>query len=205
MAMTVRRRTESRRAEIVESVLISAGVAGPARLTTAEMAAAVGLTHAAIFRHFPTKNDLWDAVGERIEKETDALNADVLACSLNASALMERFIELHASLSRRWPALHPILLSREIHFQNSALQACFRRIEAKLFNTARAIIDRGLAQGDFRADLSTEDAALAIMSLIRGAAPRWGRPDDAHDSGSQIERLWPVLAIGLSADRRPPR
>lgn len=172
--MTVRRRTEIRWAEIVGSVLISAGVAGPTRLTTAEIAAAVGLTYTAIFHHFPAKKNLWKAVGERIEKVTDALNAGGPTCPLNETALMDCFIGSYACLSRRWSALHSILLSREIHFQNSALQDCFRRIKAKLLNTARVIVDQGLVRGDCRPDRSTEVAALAITSLIQGAAPRWG-------------------------------
>jgi AcrR family transcriptional regulator len=39
---------------------------GPERLTTDAIANAVGLTQPGIFRHFPKKQDLWEAVAARV-------------------------------------------------------------------------------------------------------------------------------------------
>ena len=64
--MPNRKTAEDRKAELVEVTLRLADKVGPDRLSTEAIAAAVGVTQAAIFRHFPKKQDLWEAVAARI-------------------------------------------------------------------------------------------------------------------------------------------
>ena len=52
--MPRRKPAEDRKAEIVATLLALADQIGPDRLTTNDIAREVGLTQAAIFRHFPT-------------------------------------------------------------------------------------------------------------------------------------------------------
>ena len=68
-----RKSADDRKAEIVATALRLADELGPDRLTTQAVADAVGLTQPAIFRHFPTKQALWQAVAEVItERMTNA-------------------------------------------------------------------------------------------------------------------------------------
>ena len=64
--MSTRKPAEDRKAEMIEALLVIADRIGPDRLTTNDIARAVGVTQAAIFRHFPTKAELWSATGEVI-------------------------------------------------------------------------------------------------------------------------------------------
>lgn len=204
MTSALRKRGEVRRVEIVENALILAGLAGPARVTTAEIANATGISHAAVFRHFPTKDDLWDAVGGRIEQEIDALNTGILSSTLNATDAMERLIRSYLCLGRRWPAMYLILQSREVQFQNTRLQARVERIEEKLLGAVRAVIDKGCNRGDFPFDLPVEDVAWGVASFIRGLTVRWAWSPDTHTPNPQMERLWPMLARGLGANNPNP-
>ena len=58
----MRKSAQERKAEILATALRLADELGPDRLTTAAIAEAVGLTQPGIFRHFPTKQALWQAV-----------------------------------------------------------------------------------------------------------------------------------------------
>ena len=64
--MAGRLNAEDRKAQIVTQVLRLADEIGPDRLSTTDVARAVGLSQPAIFRHFPTKGALWLAVAEDI-------------------------------------------------------------------------------------------------------------------------------------------
>ena len=68
--MLSRKPAEDRKADIVEALLRLADRIGPDRLTTNDIAREVGVTQAAIFRHYPSKADLWSAVGEVTVEET---------------------------------------------------------------------------------------------------------------------------------------
>lgn len=71
--MVERKSADSRKAEIVASTSRLADELGPDRLTTDAVAKAVGLTQPGIFRHFPSKQDLWLAVAAEIARTmTDA-------------------------------------------------------------------------------------------------------------------------------------
>ncbi|MEZ5869283.1 MAG: TetR family transcriptional regulator, partial [Defluviimonas denitrificans] len=59
--LTMRKPADLRKAEIVAKVIDLADRIGPDRVTTGAVAKAVGVTQAALFRHFPTKADMWGA------------------------------------------------------------------------------------------------------------------------------------------------
>ena len=76
--MSDRQSAQDRKAQIVVEVLRLADEIGPDRLSTTDVARAIGISQPAIFRHFPTKGALWLAVAEDI--------ADRLQCGLGAAA-----------------------------------------------------------------------------------------------------------------------
>ena len=57
---------EQRRAVTVEVVIQLAAEKNPSTITTAEIAGRMNLTQGALFRHFPTKDTLWQSVMEWI-------------------------------------------------------------------------------------------------------------------------------------------
>src|SRR5574343_1285541 len=57
--MQTRFSTEERQAEIVEAALRLARESSPALITTGDIAAAIGVTQGAVFKHFPTKDAIW--------------------------------------------------------------------------------------------------------------------------------------------------
>ena len=62
----MRKRAELRKAEIVAALLGLADSIGPDRVTTGAVASSIGITQAALFRHFPTKDTLWQTVAEHV-------------------------------------------------------------------------------------------------------------------------------------------
>src|SRR3546814_19035637 len=63
--MRVRKPAEERKSEIVETALRLADKVGPDRLATGQIAEPVGLTQAALFRHFPQTKDLLAGIAAR--------------------------------------------------------------------------------------------------------------------------------------------
>lgn len=55
---------DERRAVTIEAVIALAGTQNPSDITTAAIAKRMNLTQGALFRHFPTKDALWQSVME---------------------------------------------------------------------------------------------------------------------------------------------
>ena len=55
---------DERRAVTIEAVIALAGTQNPSDITTAAIVKRMNLTQGALFRHFPTKDALWQSVME---------------------------------------------------------------------------------------------------------------------------------------------
>jgi AcrR family transcriptional regulator len=188
--MGARKSADSRKAEIVTATLQLADELGPDRLTTLAVANAVGLTQPGIFRHFPTKQELWLAVAARIaETMTEAWNV-VLA---DYPAPQDR-------VSAANPAIPAILHSRELHAENAALRAHFIGLMTRFQALLVSALTEGRARGVFRADLEPQDAAILLISLVQGLAIRWSLGQRAFSLDAEGARL---LACQLALFQPP--
>lgn len=171
--MSGRQSAEERKAQIVAEVLRLADEIGPDRLSTTDVARAVGISQPAIFRHFPTKGALWLAVAEDI---ADRLQGDWAAAEAGASgpqARLKALIGAQLAAISRTPALPSILFSRELQVDNPALRDVFRGLLAALQGRLVAEIRDSQTAGDLRSDVSPEDVAILLTSLVQGVGIRW--------------------------------
>ncbi|MFP5509993.1 MAG: TetR/AcrR family transcriptional regulator [Alphaproteobacteria bacterium] len=154
-------------------VLRLADEIGPDRLSTTDVARAVGLSQPAIFRHFPTKGALWLAVAETI---AERLQSDWAAADAGASAphaRLKALIGAQVSAISETPALPSILFSRELQVDNPALRDVFRGLLGSFQELLVTAIRDLQAAGSLRRDVSPEDVAVLLTSLVQGVAIRW--------------------------------
>ena len=171
--MSGRQSAEERKAQIVAEVLRLADEIGPDRLSTTDVARAIGLSQPAIFRHFPTKGALWLAVAEQI---ADRLQHDWAAAEAGASephARLKALIGAQLTAISATPALPSILFSRELQVDNQALRDVFRGLLGAFQSHLVAAIRDLQAAGDLYPDVSPEDVAILLTSLVQGVAIRW--------------------------------
>lgn len=163
----------TRKAEIVAATLRLADELGPDRLTTQAVADAVGLTQPAIFRHFSTKQALWQAVAETIDAKMTKAWQSVLASN---SAPLDRLALLIRTQLRHIegnPAIPAILHSRELQVENSDLRDRFRSLMMRFQGLLRTELMAARDGGLIRSDVDPDDGAVLLISLVQGLAIRW--------------------------------
>lgn len=171
--MLHRKPAEDRKTEIIEALLDLADRIGPDRLTTNDIARAVGVTQAAIFRHFPTKAELWSAAGQVI---ADRLHSAWAAALVLHDAPQDRLRALIAAQLRQietCPALPAILHSRELNVDNADLRERFRGLLAGYQGHLVASLEGMIANGSMAPHVRPADAAVLLTSLVQGIAIRW--------------------------------
>ncbi|KGJ12694.1 TetR family transcriptional regulator [Paracoccus versutus] len=169
----MRKSAELRKAEIVAAVLDLADRIGPDRVTTGAAASAVGVSQAALFRHFPTKDTLWLAVADQVAGELAMEWERALA---GTDGPIDRVKALMAAQLRQivsTPALPMLLFSRELNVGNEDLRAAFRGLLMKFQGLIVAELARGQDAGFLRREVAPEDAAVLLTSLVQGMAIRW--------------------------------
>jgi AcrR family transcriptional regulator len=203
MPMQRRMPAEDRKAEIVAALLDLADRIGPDRLTTTDIAREVGVTQAAIFRHFPTKAELWSTAGEVIAGRLEAAWQESIAGSACATDRLRALVAAQLRQIERCPALPVILHSRELNVENATLRERFRGLLAQYQGHLAACLEAMSAEGAI-AGVAPADAALLVVSLVQGTAIRWSLGARRFALEAEGLRLLDVQ-LALFADRERPR
>ncbi|HEY9057264.1 MAG TPA: TetR/AcrR family transcriptional regulator [Aurantimonas sp.] len=201
--MAVRKSAAERKAEILEATLKLADELGPDRLSTEAIARAVGLTQPGIFRHFPTKQAIWEAVAAKITEKMVGGWRTVLDRGGTPADRLRGLIGFQLRLIQATPAIPAILFSRELHAENDIL----RKSVLAVMNRLHAAIAREIAaaqeQQMFRREIEPDDAAYLVLGLIQGLAVRWslsGRSFRLADEGIRLLEVQIGLFTAHSAE-----
>lgn len=171
--MSGRQSAEERKSQIVAEVLRLVDEIGPDRLSTTDVARAIGLSQPAIFRHFPTKGALWLAVAEDIANRLQDRWTAAEAGAAEPHDRLRALIAAQLTAIAETPALPSILFSRELQVDNPALRDVFRGLLGVFQGRLVAAIRDLQAVDELRQDISPEDIAILLTSLVQGVAIRW--------------------------------
>lgn len=171
---------------------------GPAKATVVDVARALGVSHAAVYRHVANKAELRDlVVGRCAETTMPPLRAIAVAAG-PAPQRLRRLVDALIAGKRRWAADDP-----ELFLAYRTLAADAQSVSAahvdELIALAAAIVQSGVSEGSFRAldPLDTGRAVLLATSRFHhpAHAAEWLEP--AIDAA--YEGVWQLLMDGLRA------
>lgn len=171
---------------------------GPAKATVVDVARALGVSHAAVYRHVATKDALRDlVVGRWLEATMPPLRA-VAARQGPAPERLRRLFDTMIAVKRRRAADDP-----ELFAAYRTLAAGSRSVVAahvdELVGLAALIIRSGVEEGTFRAADPVAAGRAVLVATFRfhhpAHAAEWTDPalDAAYDD------VWRLLMDGLSA------
>lgn len=157
-----------RRALTVQTVLALAARYNPADITTTDIAARMGLTQGALFRHFPSKEALWLAVMEWVAGELMARFARAAEGLASPLAVMQAMFLTHAEFVREYPGVPRIIFGE---LQGPAPSPAGKRAAALVAaygERLRGLLDRAVELGELPAALDREAAVALFIGAIQG-------------------------------------
>lgn len=190
--MLRRKPAEDRKSEIIEALLDLADRIGPDRLTTNDIAREVGVTQAAIFRHFPTKAELWAEAGVVIANRLAAAWAQAQATQATPQGRLRALIAAQLQQIETCPALPAILHSRELNVDNADLRDRFRGLLMQYQGHLVANLEGMIADGSLARHILPQDAAVLLTSLVQGIAIRWSLGSRGYELPTEGLRLLDV-------------
>lgn len=200
--MAERKPAEERKAEILDAALRLADELGPDRLSTEAIAREVGLTQPGIFRHFPTKQAIWEAVAGSIATR---MAEGWQAAMQRRDDPVERLRGLMLSqlrLIQTTPAIPAILFSRELHAENDLLRKSVFYLLGRFHRALAEQVAQAQAAGSLRGDIGSEDAAFLLVGLVQGLAVRWSLSGRSFGLVEEGARLLEVQLAMFSAPNR---
>lgn len=186
-----------RKAEIIRAALELIGRKGAGALTTGAIADAVGVSQAAVFRHFPTKSAIVfacvDWIGDQVRPAVDTAAAE----PGSPEQRLRRIISTLLAVSRHIPAMPTTMLSREMHAEFPELKEMLRERRRGLHQTLVVQLDRGRADGTLRPDLESGTAAYLLMGMVHSLLFRWHHIDHDLDLDREVTVMLDILFDGL--------
>jgi TetR/AcrR family transcriptional regulator len=169
------------------------------RITTAALAKAVGVSEAALYRHFPSKARMFEALIEFIEDTIFGLINRILEEHGSARSRCEHILNVLLGFSAKNPGLSRILVGDALTGENDRLRTRITQFYDRLETQLKQI----LREAESKNELPVGHPSTAIANLMLAAAE--GRMNQFVRSGFQqspLERWdqqWSLLSTSLFA------
>ena len=188
----IEKRTVKERRQQVLTVLIHMlhSESGMERMTTARLAKEVGVSEAALYRYFPSKTKMFEALIEHIE---NTLLSRITASMRNETQTMNRIHDILQTIldfARKNPGLTRILTGHALMFEDAQLQVrvaqFFNRLEMQFVNILQM---RKLREGrGFNVD--ERIIASHLVTLCEGQFMRYVRTNFRLNASQSFEQQW---------------
>lgn len=195
--MVAHQTTMIRRAQISEAAGKLISKQGSENLTIKSIAAEVGISEAAIYRHFRSKKDvlmlLADHVGETIVNDIDGAAFG----EPNSLTALETALNKHLSAIERRRGVSFQVISEIISLGDRELnERTYAALEKYVVKLER-ILNHASKQGVLREDLDIGSIARLISSLIQGLVNVWVLSNYTLDLKAEFNGMWRVLSRGI--------
>ena len=140
------RKPGERRLQILQTLAAMLQEPKPEKITTAALAARVGVSEAALYRHFASKAQMYEGLIEFIEQTLLGLIARITADTPSPAAQIEAILGMLLNFAEKNPGMTRVLIGDALVHENERLQKRINqlhdRIEAQLRQCLRFCGDR---------------------------------------------------------------
>lgn len=171
---------------------------GPAKATVVDVARALGVSHASIYKHFPTKAALRDTVTQVWMHRISAPLETVAAEDAPALPRLRRWLEGLIAAKRRLAFDDPELFATYCGLAADAREVVGEHVQALCAQITR-IIEDGVRRGEIVSQdpAATGRAVLAATGRFHHPAHASEWSDPAIDAN--FEEVWALLRCGLAS------
>ncbi|OCG10199.1 nucleoid occlusion factor SlmA [Gilliamella sp. wkB178] len=170
---------------------------GTQRITTAKLAATVGVSEAALYRHFPSKTKMFESLIAYIEDILLSRINVILQDEPKTFTRLQLILALILGFSERNPGLTRIMTGHALMFEQEQLQD---RI-SQLFEKIETQIKQVLRESKIREGITftTDERILSsqLLAFCEGMMARYSRSNFKYLPTTDFDTRWALLAKQL--------
>ena len=183
----------NRRAQILQALAGMLETNAGQRITTAKLAEKVGVSEAALYRHFPSKARMFEGLIEFIEETLFTRINKIVNEENDSAARCQLILHLILGFAEKNPGITRILTGDALQGEQERLrervQGLFEKLETQFKQVLR---ERKLREGKaFQSDETT--LANFLLAYVEGKMNQFVRSDFKAKPSSQFEKQWPEL------------
>jgi TetR/AcrR family transcriptional regulator len=192
---------DERKAVIVETVVELASVRNPSEITTAAIANQMKLTQGALFRHFPTKEAIWEAVAEwvsdtmikRIERATDSVSSPMAA--------LEAMFASHIEFVCQHPGVPRMIFGELQQAQPTAAKRVIEALMQKYRMRLRRLLESAKQEREIHHAVDTDAASTMFIGMVQGLVMQSMLAGDVKRIRRDAPRVFAIFRQGIGAEK----
>ena len=188
---------KSRKEQILQSLAAILEESPGGKITTASLAKQVGVSEAALYRHFPSKTKMFDELIEFAELTIFTRLNMIFNEQISASAKCEKISKLVLTFAEKNPGITRILAGDALWGENERLRfrvnQLFDRIEVQI----KQILREDRYTNDNNVTTHPNLSADIFMSFIEGKIAQFVRSDFTKSPTEDFDLKWSSFAQNI--------
>lgn len=188
-----RENTEVRQQQIIDAAAILIFKYGSEHLTVKKIAAEVGISEAAIYRHFKSKKTILSFLLNHIEEALlKDISPETVANAPVTLDVIEKIIRSHFSKIGMRKGISFQVIAEIISLGDRTLNKQASRTIEKYISRLKELLADGVRDGDVRQDVDLEASATLLFALIQGLVNIWSLSTSSFKLVEKFTSLWGV-------------
>lgn len=188
---------DERRAVTIEAVVELAGSQNPNEITTAAIAKHMNLTQGALFRHFPSKDAIWQAVMEWVAERLLA-RIDRAAIGIESPlAAMQAMFMSHVEFVAEHPGVPRMMFGELQRAESTAAKRMVQTLIQRYGERLHRLIEKGKLCGELSTTLDADAAATLFIGTIQGLVMQSLLAGDMERIRHDAPRVFAIYQRGI--------
>lgn len=190
-------RSGERKTQILQT--LAQMLEGPAaeRITTAALAARIGVSEAALYRHFKGKADMFAGLIDFVEDTLFTLINKISSDEQSGLRQTDAIIGMLLGFAQKNRGMTRVLIGDALVTEDNALQARINQIHDRLEAALKQALRFALTRGEIAADVDPAAQANALMSFVAGRWHQYAKSGFRRDPAEYWPQQWKQLTAGV--------
>jgi AcrR family transcriptional regulator len=176
-----------RQAEIVDAALKLIAEQGIQHLTIRNLSTAIGVTEAALYRHFPGKTEIIQAMVSRFEEDVDDIG------ELRGWAAIEAALVRRTELVLAKPDLARVVFAEELFKDSPETEQILHGMMQRHYKIMEQHFQEAVEDGVIRADIPMDTLFRLILGPLRLLIKQWGLSGGSFDLRAKRDEMLSLM------------
>jgi TetR/AcrR family transcriptional regulator len=184
----------SRRQQILEALAHELEMNPGERITTAGLARAVGVSEAALYRHFPSKAKMFEGLIEFIEDSIFSLINRILKEEESSLKRCENILSLLLKFSERNPGLTRLLSGDVLTGETERLRTRVSQFYERLETQLKQVLREGEMNKELVLTIPVQAQANLLLAIVEGRIIQFVRSSFKRSPIEHWNNQWTLIA-----------
>ncbi len=194
-------RTGERKDQILQTLAQMLETPAGEKVTTAALAARLGVSEAALYRHFRGKAEMFEGLIQFIEQTLFALINKITSEEKSGVRQIEALVTVLLAFAQKNRGMTRVLIGDALVNEDDRLQARINQLHDRLEAALKQALRFGVSQKEIAQEVDIAAQANMIMSFVTGRWHQFAKSGFKRDPAELWAKQWRQLMEGVIAQQ----